>query len=211
MSESSATTEIVIRLPQALVSELDGIVKQENGSRNELIYQAMKMYIRERKKRQIREAMRRGYMEMAKINLSLASEAFLAEYEADHTVERLVSGGNLLIVKRGDVYFADLSPVVGSEQGGVRPVLVIQNDIGNRFSPTVIVAAITAQIQKAKLPTHVEIDARRYGFERDSVILLEQIRTIDKQRLTDKITHLDDEMMDKVDEALQISLGLIDF
>ncbi|PIC04455.1 antitoxin endoai [Anoxybacillus flavithermus] len=93
MSESSATTEIVIRLPQALVSELDGIVKQENGSRNELIYQAMKLYIRERKKRQIREAMRRGYMEMAKINLSLASEAFLAEYEADHTVERLVSGG----------------------------------------------------------------------------------------------------------------------
>jgi mRNA interferase MazF len=118
---------------------------------------------------------------------------------------------NPLIVKRGDVYFADLSPVVGSEQGGVRPVLVIQNDIGNRFSPTVIVAAITAQIQKAKLPTHVEIDAKRYGFERDSVILLEQIRTIDKQRLTDKITHLDDEMMEKVDEALQVSLGLIDF
>ncbi|NGY87751.1 type II toxin-antitoxin system endoribonuclease NdoA [Bacillus megaterium] len=116
-----------------------------------------------------------------------------------------------MVVKRGDVYFADLSPVVGSEQGGVRPVLVIQNDIGNRFSPTVIVVAITAQIQKAKLPTHVEIDAKRYGFERDSVILLEQIRTIDKQRLTDKITHLDDEMMDRVDEALQISVGLIDF
>ncbi len=120
-------------------------------------------------------------------------------------------GDNPLIVKRGDVYFADLSPVVGSEQGGVRPVLVIQNDIGNRFSPTVIIAAITAQIQKAKLPTHVEINAKRYGFERDSVILLEQIRTIDKQRLTDKITHLDDEMMEKVDEALQISLGLIEF
>ncbi|TYR78366.1 type II toxin-antitoxin system endoribonuclease NdoA [Priestia megaterium] len=116
-----------------------------------------------------------------------------------------------MVVKRGDVYFADLSPVVGSEQGGVRPVLVIQNDIGNRFSPTVIIAAITAQIQKAKLPTHVEIDAKKYGFERDSVILLEQIRTIDKQRLTDKITHLDDEMMDRVDEALQISVGLIDF
>ncbi|KGX87832.1 MULTISPECIES: type II toxin-antitoxin system PemK/MazF family toxin [Pontibacillus] len=116
-----------------------------------------------------------------------------------------------MIVKRGDVYFADLSPVVGSEQGGVRPVLILQNDIGNRFSPTVIVAAITAQIQKAKLPTHVEIDAERYGFERDSVILLEQIRTIDKQRLTDKITNLDDSMMTKVDEALQISLGLIDF
>ena len=96
--------------------------------------------------------MRRGYIEMGKINLGIASEAFLAEYEAAHTVERLVSGGNILIVKRGDVYFADLSPVVGSEQGGVRPVLVIQNDIGNRFSPTVIVAAITAQIQKRNYP-----------------------------------------------------------
>nr|WP_279587903.1 antitoxin endoai [Saccharococcus thermophilus] len=93
VSESSATTEIVVRLPQSLVTELDVLVKQENGNRNELIYQATKMYIRERKKRHIREAMRRGYMEMAKINLSIASEAFLAEYEADHTVERLVSGG----------------------------------------------------------------------------------------------------------------------
>ncbi len=90
-------------------------------------------------------------------------------------------------------------------------MLVLQNDIGNRFSPTVIVAAITAQIQKAKLPTHVEIDAKEHGFDRDSVILLEQIRTIDKQRLTDKITHLDDEMMRHVDDALQISVGLIDF
>jgi Growth inhibitor len=109
------------------------------------------------------------------------------------------------------VFFADLSPVVGSEQGGVRPVLVIQNDIGNRFSPTVIVAAITAQIQKAKLPTHVEMEAAAHGFDRDSVVLLEQIRTIDKQRLTDKITHLDDETMRKVDDALLISVGLIDF
>ena len=116
-----------------------------------------------------------------------------------------------MIVKRGDVFFADLSPVVGSEQGGVRPVLVIQNDIGNRFSPTVIVAAITAQIQKAKLPTHVELDASAHGFDRDSVVLLEQIRTIDKQRLTDKITHLDDETMRKVDDSLLISVGLIDF
>jgi mRNA interferase MazF len=116
-----------------------------------------------------------------------------------------------LIVKRGDVFFADLSPVVGSEQGGIRPVLIIQNDIGNRFSPTVIVAAITAQIQKAKLPTHVEIEAEAHGFDRDSVILLEQIRTIDKQRLTDKITHLDEETMRKVDDALQISVGLIEF
>ncbi len=117
----------------------------------------------------------------------------------------------MIVVKRGDVYYADLSPVVGSEQGGTRPVLIIQNDIGNRFSPTVIVAAITAQIQKAKLPTHVEIDAKKYGFERDSVILLEQIRTIDKQRLTDKITHLDEHMMSKVDNALQISTGLVEF
>lgn len=109
------------------------------------------------------------------------------------------------------MYFADLSPVVGSEQGGVRPVLIIQNDIGNRFSPTVIVAAITAQIQKAKLPTHVEIDAKIHGFDRDSVILLEQIRTIDKQRLTDKITHLDEDTMRKVNDALQVSLGLIEF
>ncbi|MDW0118064.1 type II toxin-antitoxin system PemK/MazF family toxin [Sporosarcina thermotolerans] len=116
-----------------------------------------------------------------------------------------------MAIKRGDVFFADLSPVVGSEQGGTRPVLVIQNDIGNRFSPTVIVAAITAQIQKAKLPTHVEIKAERYGFERDSVILLEQVRTIDKSRLTDKITHLDEIVMEQVDEALEISFGLVKF
>ncbi|PJK15774.1 PemK family transcriptional regulator [Chryseomicrobium excrementi] len=116
-----------------------------------------------------------------------------------------------MIVKRGDVFYADLSPVVGSEQGGTRPVLVLQNDIGNRFSPTVIVAAITAQIQKAKLPTHIEINAERYHLERDSVVLLEQLRTIDKSRLTDKITHLDDELMEHVDHAAAISLGLIKF
>ncbi|MBD8026485.1 type II toxin-antitoxin system PemK/MazF family toxin [Ureibacillus sp. 179-F W5.1 NHS] len=116
-----------------------------------------------------------------------------------------------MIVKRGDVFFADLSPVIGSEQGGTRPVLILQNDIGNRFSPTVIIAAITAQIQKAKLPTHVEIDAKKYGFERNSVILLEQLRTIDKSRLTDRITQLDEELMDKVDVALEISLGLMKF
>lgn len=193
------------------MSEIERVAEQDKVTRNELIYRATKTYIRERNIRQNRESMRRGYMEMAKINLNISSEAQYAEFEAENTVERLVSGVKHLIVKRGDVYFADLSPVVGSEQGGVRPVLVIQNDIGNRFSPTAIVAAITAQIQKAKLPTHVEINAKRYGFERDSVILLEQIRTIDKQRLTDKITHLDDEMMEKVDEALQVSLALIDF
>ena len=122
-----------------------------------------------------------------------------------------LAGDDNLIVKRGDVFFADLSPVVGSEQGGTRPVLIIQNDIGNRFSPTVIIAAITAQIQKAKLPTHVEINAKKYGFERDSVILLEQLRTIDKSRLTDRITQLDEALMEKVDVALAISLGLVKF
>ncbi|SES82926.1 mRNA interferase MazF [Anaerobranca californiensis DSM 14826] len=114
-------------------------------------------------------------------------------------------------VKRGDVYYADLSPVVGSEQGGIRPVLVIQNDVGNKFSPTVIVAAITSQIQKAKLPTHVEVEAEKYGLEKDSVILLEQIRTIDKQRLNEKVAHIGEEKMGKINEALLISLGLIDF
>jgi mRNA interferase MazF len=111
-----------------------------------------------------------------------------------------------LIVKRGDVYFADLSPVVGSEQGGVRPVLVIQNDIGNRFSPTVIVAAITAQIQKAKLPTHVEM--KNCGLPRDSYVLLEQIRTIDKRRLTKYIGVAPKDVMQMIDKAIRISIGL---
>ncbi len=114
-------------------------------------------------------------------------------------------------VKRGDIYYADLSPVIGSEQGGVRPVLVVQNDIGNRYSPTVIIAAITSQINKAKLPTHIEIIASEYGLPKDSVILLEQIRTVDKRRLEEKIGHLDEDMMGKVNDALLISLGLIDF
>ena len=116
-----------------------------------------------------------------------------------------------MIVKRGDIYYADLSPVIGSEQGGVRPVLVVQNDVGNRYSPTVIAAAITSQINKAKLPTHIEIDARDYGLSRDSVVLLEQVRTIDKKRLKEKIGHLDDGMMDHVNEALEISFGLSGF
>lgn len=116
-----------------------------------------------------------------------------------------------MIVKRGDIYYADLSPVVGSEQGGIRPVLIVQNDVGNKYSPTVIVAAITSQINKAKLPTHVEISASEYGLSKDSVILLEQIRTIDKRRLREKIGSSDDEMMKKVNEALKISFGLVDF
>jgi len=115
-----------------------------------------------------------------------------------------------LIIRRGDIFYADLSPVIGSEQGGVRPVLIIQNDIGNKYSPTVIIAAITSQINKAKLPTHIEIDAKSYGLPKDSVVLLEQIRTIDKRRFIEKICRLDDEMMAKVNEALMVSLGLID-
>jgi mRNA interferase MazF len=117
----------------------------------------------------------------------------------------------ILDVKRGFIFFSDLSPVIGSEQGGFRPVLVIQNNVGNKYSPTVIVAAITSHIEKAKLPTHVELSAKEYGLEKDSVILLEQIRTIDKQRLQQKITELDERIMARVDEALKISLGLIDF
>jgi len=113
-----------------------------------------------------------------------------------------------VVIKRGDIFYADLSPVVGSEQGGVRPVLIIQNDIGNKYSPTVIAAAITSQINKAKLPTHIEISAKEYGLQKDSVILLEQIRTIDKRRLREKIAHLDDELMDKVNDALAISFGI---
>lgn len=113
-------------------------------------------------------------------------------------------------VKRGDVYYADLNPVVGSEQGGIRPVLIIQNDIGNKYSPTVIVAAITSKIDKAKLPTHVEIRAEESNLEKDSVILLEQIRTIDKRRLQRQVAHLDQDIIDRVNEALEISLGLIE-
>lgn len=115
-----------------------------------------------------------------------------------------------MVVKRGDIFYADLSPVVGSEQGGTRPVLVVQNDIGNKFSPTVIIAAITSKIDKAKLPTHIEISAEEYGLCKDSVILLEQIRTIDKKRLREKIGRLDDEHMLAVNDAMEISFGLND-
>lgn len=111
-------------------------------------------------------------------------------------------------MKRGEVYLADLSPVQGSEQGGKRPVVIIQNDVGNKFSPTLIVAAITGKIDKAKIPTHVEVNAEKYNFKTDSVILLEQIRTIDKTRLQEKLTYLDNEKMKEVDAALSISLGL---
>lgn len=113
-----------------------------------------------------------------------------------------------MVIRRGDVYYADLRPVIGSEQGGVRPVLIIQNDIGNRHSPTVICAAITSRMNKAKLPTHVELQASAYHMVKDSVILLEQLRTIDKKRLKDKVCHLDESILEKIDSALKISLEL---
>ena len=113
-----------------------------------------------------------------------------------------------MVIKRGDIYYADLRPVFGSEQGGVRPVLVIQNDTGNKHSPTVICAAITSRMNKAKLPTHVELSAGKYDLIKDSVILLEQVRTIDKKRLKEKVCHLDEEILKKVDKALIISLEL---
>lgn len=113
-----------------------------------------------------------------------------------------------MVIHRGDIYYADLRPVVGSEQGGVRPVLIIQNDIGNKHSPTVICAAITSQMNKAKLPTHVELDSSRYALVKDSVVLLEQLRTIDKKRIRDKVCHLDREILRKVERALLISLDL---
>ncbi len=111
------------------------------------------------------------------------------------------------MIKRGEIYYADLSPVVGSEQGGVRPILIVQNDTGNKYSPTVIAAAITSQINKAKLPTHIELSAGDYGLVKDSVILLEQIRTLDKRRLKEKIGELSSKTMNKVNVALLISLG----
>lgn len=111
-------------------------------------------------------------------------------------------------IKRGDIYYADLSPVVGSEQGGVRPVLIIQNDVGNRFSPTVIAAAITSQKDKTRLPTHIQISSQNCGLARDSVVLLEQVRTIDKRRLKERMGRVEEPYMDQVDRALSISFGL---
>lgn len=111
-------------------------------------------------------------------------------------------------IKRGDIYYADLSPVIGSEQGGLRPVLIIQNDIGNRYSPTVIAAAITSRMSKTRLPTHIDIYAERAGLAKDSVILLEQIRTLDKKRLKERMGHLDDGVMREVNTAIAVSFGI---
>lgn len=111
-------------------------------------------------------------------------------------------------VKRGDIYYADLSPVVGSEQGGIRPVLIVQNDVGNRYSPTVIAAAITSQVNKAKMPTHISLGARSFGLTKDSVVLMEQIRTLDKKRLREHMGRVDEQVMRRVDNAIAVSFGL---
>ena len=187
--------KITFTLPDSLMSEVDHIVQMENSNRADFAKAAFQFYITQKKKIDLKECMIKGYKEM--------------RYLQKITWKRRLPKVNTnLDIKRGYLYYADLSPVVGSEQGGVRPVLIIQNDIGNKYSPTVIVAAITSQINKAKLPTHIEISAHEYGLNKDSVILLEQIRTIDKKRLREKIGCLDKNMMLKVDNSLQISLGL---
>ena len=130
-------------------------------------------------------------------------------YQKNENLNIEAMGVNKMVIKRGDMFYADLSPVIGSEQGGIRPVLIIQNDMGNKYSPTVIAAAITSQINKNKLPTHIEIDSEEFGLKSDSVVLTEQIRTIDKSRLKEKIGHIDDEkIMDKINNTIGVSFGL---
>lgn len=119
-----------------------------------------------------------------------------------------MKGKIFMTVKRGEIYYADLSPVVGSEQGGVRPVLIVQNDVGNKHSPTVIAAAITSQKEKTRLPTHISLDAERYGLAKDSIVLLEQVRTLDKKRLKERMGELDNNAMHRIDSALSVSFGL---
>lgn len=146
---------------------------------------------------------------MRKIRISWVKD--LSEYTSQNRsildLNQLTECENV-IIRRGDIFYADLRPVVGSEQGGIRPVLIIQNDVGNKHSPTVICAAITSRMNKAKLPTHVELDTRKCDMIKDSVILLEQLRTIDKQRLKEKICHIDEELLEKVNCALKVSLEL---
>lgn len=134
---------------------------------------------------------------------------FTSNYVKKYRLKIVVLGVKKMIVKRGDMFYADLSPVVGSEQGGIRPVLIIQNDLGNKYSPTVIAAAITSQTNKTKLPTHIELGENKCGLKSNSVILTEQIRTIDKSRLKEKIGHIDDsEIISRLNNALGVSFGL---
>ena len=200
--------KIVFTLPEGILSEVDKIIQMENSNREDFAKAAFQFYITQKKKLNLKETMIKGYKEMGRINLSLAELGMTDEISLENDSKGDMAKVEYSEIRRGDLYYADLSPVVGSEQGGVRPVLVIQNNIGNKYSPTIIIAAITSQINKAKLPTHIEISANEYGLNKDSVILLEQIRTIDKKRLREKIGCLDKNMMLKIDNSLQISLGL---
>jgi len=178
--------ENLISLPDNLLKEVDSIVAMEKINRSEFVREAMKLYIREKRRIEMRDKLKKGYQQMAEINIKLA-EICLKQIMINSKNMRKVSGSwKRVVIKRGDIFYADLSPVIGSEQGGIRPVLIVQNDIGNKYSPTVIASAITSQINKAKLPTHIELSAKEYGLPKDSVVLLEQIRTIDKKRLREK-------------------------
>lgn len=190
-------------------SKEDNKIKKSSG----IMEKSLIQYINEGISVDFEMIMKKGYQEMAEINLEYSNLGFeymlddVNEYEAWICGVWLFRMANI-VVKRGEIFYADLSPVIGSEQGGIRPVIIIQNDIGNRYSPTVIVAAITSQINKAKLPIHVEISSEEYGLNRDSVVLLEQIRTLDKRRLKEKIGHMTESDMKKVDKALAVSLNL---
>lgn len=202
--------KILISLPDNLLKEVDSIVAMEKINRSEFVREAMKLYIREKRRIEMRDKLKKAISKWLKLILNL-QKSVLKQIMINSKNMRKVSGSwKRVVIKRGDIFYADLSPVIGSEQGGIRPVLIVQNDIGNKYSPTVIASAITSQINKAKLPTHIELSAKEYGLPKDSVVLLEQIRTIDKKRLREKIGHLDDELMEKVNEALSISFGLID-
>ena len=133
---------------------------------------------------------------------------FLAKIRIQNKKERKFFRNQKMNIRRGDIYYADLSPVIGSEQGGLRPVLIVQNDVGNKHSPTVIAAAITSKMGKARLPTHIDIPGHDAGLAKDSVVLLEQVRTIDKKRLKEKMGHLDEPTMNSVNNAIQVSFGL---
>jgi len=161
--------------------EVDSIVAMEKINRSEFVREAMKLYIREKRRIEMRDKLKKGYQQMAEINIKLAEICFEADNDQQQNMRKVSGSWKRVVIKRGDIFYADLSPVIGSEQGGIRPVLIVQNDIGNKYSPTVIASAITSQINKAKLPTHIELSAKEYGLPKDSVVLLEQIRTIDKR------------------------------
>ena len=153
-------------------------------------------------------ALGKNINELGPSHFSLLTKRGITADKATLSVQIQAERKRKMTIRRGDIFYADLSPVIGSEQGGLRPVLIVQNDVGNRYSPTVIAAAITSKMGKTKLPTHIDVSAPNVGLAKDSVILLEQIRTLDKQRLKEKMGHLDDATMRVVNNAIQVSFGL---